>query len=118
MIPNSGDDDTLLVEVLNVLDTVLSSPLAPPEHVAAWVARTVLRMDGPQMKLLRNVQNSAVGSQTVSVSKRLVHATNAKKKGNLAYLAYQFAAFTASFSHTSEPHEYKSCTYSVIIYMK
>ena len=70
MVPNSSDDDNLLIEVLKVLDIILSSPRQPPEPVVAWVARVVLQRDGPQMTLLRNVQTSAAGSQTVSESKR------------------------------------------------
>ena len=70
-MPNSGDDDSLLVELLKVLDMILSSPRQPPEPVVAWVARAVLQRDGPQMTMLRNVQTTA-GSQTISESKRWV----------------------------------------------
>lgn len=70
VVPNSSEDDTLLIELLRVLDVILSSPPQPPEPVVAWVARTVLQRDGPQMTLLRNVQTSTAGSQTVSESKR------------------------------------------------
>ena len=70
VVPNSSDDDNLLIEVLKVLDIILSSPRQPPEPVVAWVARVVLQRDGPQMTLLRNVQTSTAGSQTVSESKR------------------------------------------------
>ena len=70
MVPNSSEDDTLLIELLRVLDVILCSPPQPPEPVVAWVARTVLQRDGPQMTLLRNVQTSTTGSQTVSESKR------------------------------------------------
>ena len=71
VVPNSSDDDSLLIELLKVLDMILSSPRQPPEPVVAWVARAVLQRDGPQMTMLRNVQTTA-GSQTVSESKRLV----------------------------------------------
>ena len=70
VVPNSSEDDTLLIELLRVLDVILSSPPQPPEPVVAWVARTVLQRDGPQMTLLRNVQTSTAGSETVSESKR------------------------------------------------
>ena len=70
VVPNSSEDDTLLIELMRVLDVILSSPPQPPEPVVAWVARTVLQRDGPQMTLLRNVQTSTAGSQTVSESKR------------------------------------------------
>ena len=70
-MPNSSDDDSLLIELLKVLDVILSSPRQSPEPVVAWVARTVLQRDGPQMTMLRNVQATA-GSQTVSESKRWV----------------------------------------------
>ena len=69
-MPNSGDDDNLLIELLHVLDIILSSPRQPPEPVVAWVARTVLHRDGPQMTLLRNVQASGANSHTVSESKK------------------------------------------------
>lgn len=71
VVPNSSDDDSLLIELLKVLDMILSSPRQPPESVVAWIARAVLQKDGPQMTMLRNVQTTA-GSQTVSESKRLV----------------------------------------------
>ena len=71
MVPNSNDDDSLLIELLKVLDMILSSPRQTPEPVVAWVARVVLQRDGPQMTMLRNVQSTA-GSQTVSESKRWV----------------------------------------------
>ncbi|CAH3027837.1 unnamed protein product, partial [Porites evermanni] len=70
VVPNSGDDDSLLIELLHVLDIILSSPHQPPEPVVAWVARTVLHRDGPQMTLLRNVQASGANSHTVSESKK------------------------------------------------
>lgn len=69
VVPNSSDDDSLLIELLKVLDMILSSPRQPPESVVAWIARAVLQKDGPQMTMLRNVQTTA-GSQTVSESKR------------------------------------------------
>ena len=72
VVPNSSEDDSLLTELLRVLDVILSSPRQPPEPVVAWVARTVLQRDGPQMTLLRNVQTNNAGSQSVSESKRYI----------------------------------------------
>jgi len=70
VVPNSSDDDSLLIALLRVIDVILSSPRQPPEPVVAWIARTILQRDGPQMTLLRNVQTTTAGSQTVSESKR------------------------------------------------
>ena len=69
MFPNNAEDDTLATELLKLLDVILTGPPQPPEPVVAWVARTVLERDGPQMTLLRNVETSTAES-TVSESKR------------------------------------------------
>ncbi|XP_068721388.1 rotatin-like isoform X1 [Montipora capricornis] len=69
VVPNNAEDDTLATELLKLLDVILTGPPQPPEPVVAWVARTVLERDGPQMTLLRNVETSTEDS-TVSESKR------------------------------------------------
>ena len=69
VVPNNSDDDSLLTELLKLLDVILTVSSQPPEPVVAWVARTVLKRDGPQMTLLRNVQTNSNDS-TVSESKR------------------------------------------------
>ena len=69
VVPNNSDDDSLLTELLKLLDVILTVSPQPPEPVVAWLARIVLKRDGPQMTLLRNVQTNTNDS-TVSESKR------------------------------------------------
>ncbi|KAK3729624.1 hypothetical protein QZH41_017664 [Actinostola sp. cb2023] len=95
VLPNSIEDDELLIEVLSILSSMLTSPSQPPMSVVAWIARITVQSDGPLLALLR----TTVGQTAAGSSKAATELRRTLRKSTLQFYGF----LVRRLLHTTQP---------------